>query len=114
MVGNRRLFTQSKNPWIRSLGQFLSWAQAKTAQTNSLIERVEDGDVALALRGLSLTGIYAGVQYLREGFKPTGEFRLPDDEEEAVRAAAQALELSANFFLPKPVVSVIPVSVPAV
>ena len=80
MVGNRRLFTQSKNPWIRSLGQFLSWAQAKTAQTNSLIERIEDGDVALALRGLSLTGIYAGVQYLREGFKPTGEFRLPDDE----------------------------------
>ena len=97
MVGNRRLFTQSKNPWIRSLGQFLSWAQAKTAQTNSLIERIEDGDVALALRGLSLTGIYAGVQYLREGFKPTGEFRLPDDEEEAVRAAAQALELSANY-----------------
>ena len=97
MVGNRRLFTQSKNPWIRSLGQFLSWAQAKTAQTNSLIERVEDGDVALALRGLSLTGIYAGVQYLREGFKPTGEFRLPEDEEEAVRAAAQALELSANY-----------------
>ena len=33
-VDNRLLFTQSRTPWIRMMGQFLSWAQAKSASTN--------------------------------------------------------------------------------
>ena len=42
---NRLLFTQSQVPWIRILGQFLSWAQAKSAQTNKILMRIENGDV---------------------------------------------------------------------
>lgn len=100
MVGNRLLFTQSKNPYIRSFGQFLSWAQAKTSQINSLIERVENGDGALAMRALGLTSIYGGVQYLRELSSP-----YYDSEEDAryldtadtVDLAKKSLLLSGNY-----------------
>ena len=44
-VDNRLLFTQSKDARIRMLGQFLSWSQAKSAQTNKILQRVESGDV---------------------------------------------------------------------
>ena len=40
-VDNRLLFTQSQTPWIRILGQFLSWTQAKSAQTNRLLTRID-------------------------------------------------------------------------
>ena len=100
MVGNRLLFTQSKNPYIRSFGQFLSWAQAKTSQINSLVERVENGDGALAARALGLTSIYGGVQYLRELSSP-----YYDSEEDAryldtadtVDLAKKSLLLSGNY-----------------
>ena len=49
-VGNRRLFSQSNNPYVKFLGSFLSWAQAKTSQTNALVSRIEEGDAALFLR----------------------------------------------------------------
>ena len=42
-VSNRLLFTQNKTPWIRMLGQFMSWAQAKSAQTNKILMRIENG-----------------------------------------------------------------------
>ena len=44
-VQNRLLFAQSKNPWVRLMGQFTSWAMAKSTQTNKLLKRIEDGDV---------------------------------------------------------------------
>lgn len=59
-VGNRLLFTQHRNPLIRNLGQFTSWAQAKTAQTNALVSRIEDGDAKLAMRMLGATVIGNG------------------------------------------------------
>ena len=73
-IGNRRAFTQSKDPFIRSLGQFLSWAQAKTTQTNALVSRIEDGDVALATRMLGTLILYDGVLTFRDFLNdPLGE-----------------------------------------
>jgi hypothetical protein len=57
-VGNRRLFAQTKNPTVKFLGSFLSWAQAKSSQTNALVSRVEEGDVALALRMMAALPLY--------------------------------------------------------
>ena len=65
-VDNRLLFTQSKTPWIRMLGQFLSWAQAKSASANRMLKRMEDGDAKLLLKTLGTIPIYAGIQQLRE------------------------------------------------
>ena len=99
-VGNRLLFTQSRNPYVRSLGQFLSWAQAKTSQTNSLIERVENGDAALALRTLTLTGIYGAVQGLREYASPTYDpykDKYSDDLRGQMQFAKKSMELSGNY-----------------
>ena len=63
---NRLLFTQSKTPWIRMLGQFLSWAQAKSATANKMIARMEDGDAKLLIKTLAAVPVYAGIQQLRE------------------------------------------------
>ena len=63
---NRLLFTQSQTPWIRILGQFLSWAQAKSAQTNKILMRVENGDVRQLIKTLAVIPVYGGIQQLRE------------------------------------------------
>ena len=100
MVGNRLLFTQTGNPYIRSFGQFLSWAQAKTSQINSLVERVEDGDAALALRALGLTSVYGGVQILRELSSPyydPKEDQIDLEAEDMTNLAKRSLLLSGNY-----------------
>ena len=98
-VGNRLLFTQTNNPYIRPLGQFLSWAQAKSAQTNELIRRVEDGDMKLALASLASVPIYAGVQTLKEYANP--EFRpgqeLVTIEDDWLAGLGKSLSLSGNY-----------------
>jgi len=63
--GNRLHFAQHHDPYIRSLGMFLSWAQAKTAQMNSLVKRVEDGDVALAIKMIGALTIYGGIREMQ-------------------------------------------------
>jgi hypothetical protein len=74
-VGNRRLFSQSNNPSMRFIGSFLSWAQAKSAQTNSLIGRVEEGDAKLAFLMLTTLPIYASVRQLQLALHPDEEVR---------------------------------------
>ena len=74
-AGNRRLFSQSNNPWMRFAGSFLSWAQAKSAQTNSLIGRVEEGDAKLAFLMLTTLPIYASVRQLQLFMHPDEEVR---------------------------------------
>ena len=98
-VGNRMLFSQHRNPYIRSLGQFLSWAQGKTAQVNSLVERVESGDAALAIRTLGLTSIYGAVQAFREFSKPSfdGDKLEIDDPRSAAQFAKETMEFSSNY-----------------
>ena len=74
-VGNRRLFSQSRNPWMKFAGSFLSWAQAKTTQTNGLLRRIEDGDGKLALMMLTTLPLYGTVRYLQTQLNPNREQR---------------------------------------
>jgi hypothetical protein len=53
----------------------LSWAQAKSAQTNSLIGRVEEGDAKLAFLMLTTLPIYGGVRQLQLFMHPDEEVR---------------------------------------
>jgi len=98
-VGNRLLFAQSNNPLVRSLGQFLSWAQAKTTQTNALISRLEDGDAALAIRMLAALSIYGGVRELQVAFSPSDYYKDEDNipQRGSLEYALQAAKLSGNI-----------------
>ena len=74
-IGNRRLFSQSRDPMMKFAGSFLSWAQAKATQTNSLVRRIEDGDAKLALYMLSALPIYGAVRSLQIAMNSSEEFR---------------------------------------
>ena len=63
---NRLLFTQSQNPWTRLLGQFMSWAMAKSAQTNKILQRIENGNAKTLVKMLAVLPVYGGIQSLRE------------------------------------------------
>jgi len=65
-VDNRLLFTQSKDPRIRMLGQFMSWSQAKSAQTNKMLARIENGDARTLIKLVAAIPVFAGIQQLRE------------------------------------------------
>jgi len=65
-VSNRLLFTQSNTPWVRLMGQFMSWAMAKSAQTNKILQRVENGDARTMIKILASIPVYGGIQELRE------------------------------------------------
>ena len=72
-VGNRRAFSKSKDPLVRGLGQFLSWAQAKTTQMNSLITRMEDGHDILFVRSLGAIAVVNGIETFKSWLSdPTG------------------------------------------
>ena len=98
-VGNRLLFAQSNNPFVRTLGQFLSWAQAKTTQTNALVSRIEDGDAALALRMLAAISIYGGVREMQIAFSPSKYYKEEANVPErwSTKYALEAMKLSGNF-----------------
>ena len=89
-IGNRRLFAQSKDPLVKFAGSFLSWAQAKATQTNSLIRRIEDGDAKLAVMMLATIPLYAGVRQLQVTLNPTSsvrdEFPNPLEDEEQLKS----------------------------
>ena len=74
-VGNRRLFSQSRNPLIRFLGSFLSWAQAKSAQSNALISRVEGGDAALLIRMAAALPVFMAVRELQLDLNSSEDFK---------------------------------------
>ena len=65
-VQNRLLFAQSRNPWVRLMGQFTSWAMAKSAQTNKLLQRIENGESKQMVKLLAALPVYGGIQMLRE------------------------------------------------
>ena len=65
-VQNRLLFAQSRNPWVRLMGQFTSWAMAKSAQTNKVLQRVENGEARQMVKLLGALPVYGGIQMLRE------------------------------------------------
>ena len=94
-VGNRLLFTQSRNPFVRLLGQFSSWAQAKSSQTNALIARAESGEQAQLFRMLGALTVYGAIYNLRE-FARYGEIKT-DVETDTDKWLGQSLALSGNI-----------------
>jgi len=105
-VGNRLLFTQNKNPFIRMLGQFSSWAMAKSAQTNAMIQRVEGGELRTAIGLLGSLSIFGAVQDLRE-FAKTGEFNTYEQiDDDPKRWLSDAFIMSGNLgWLPTTVIN---------
>ena len=91
-VGNRMLFTQSKNPTLRLLGQFSSWAQAKSSQTNALLQRIENGEARLAVKMLMTIPVFTALHQLRRWVK-TG-FQWEDSSPQD--ALADGIMLSGN------------------
>ena len=73
-IGNRMIFAQHNNPMIKSAGLFLSWAQYKVAQMNGLINRVEDGDLKLAIKMLGTVGIFGGLRELQIMASPSRKY----------------------------------------
>ena len=65
-VSNRLIFTQSRDPLTRLFGQFLSWTLAKSAQTNKMLTRIENGDARTLVKLLAALPVYGGIQQLRE------------------------------------------------
>ena len=96
-VGNRLLFTQTRNPWLRLLGQFSSWAMAKSAQTNAMLSRIDDGDLRTAIGMIGSLVAFGGVHDLRN-FAKTGEFKgkemLEGNPQEYL---AHAIQMSGNI-----------------
>ncbi len=105
-VGNRLLFTQNRNPLIRVMGQFSSWAMAKSAQTNAMIQRVENAELRTAIGLLGSLVIFGGVKDLRDYLK-TGEFNTAQElEDDPGRWFAEASIMSGNFgWLPNTVLN---------
>ena len=91
-VQNRLLFAQSRNPWVRLMGQFTSWAMAKSAQTNKMLQRIENGDAKQMVKLLAAIPVYGGIQMLREIAK-YGEVRTDPQNNEAAWWA-ESLRLS--------------------
>lgn len=94
-MDNRLLFTQNRNPLIRMFGQFLSWAQAKSAQTNKILKRIEDGNAKTLIKTLAVIPIYSGIQSLREVVKH-GQV-VTDLDEDTERWWAEGGRLSGMF-----------------
>ena len=91
-VGNRRLFSQSQDPRVKFLGSFLSWAQAKTSQTNALIARVEDGDAALFLRIAASMPVYYSIREAQISLSSNKKYK------EAVAEEDYLEKMSESFF----------------
>ena len=48
------------------MGQFISWAMAKSAQTNKLLQRIENGDVKTIIKLFSIYSCLWWYSKLRE------------------------------------------------
>ena len=93
-ISNRLLFTQSQNPWSRLMGQFMSWAMAKSAQTNKVLSRIENGNTKTLVKMLAVIPVYGGIQGLRE-FAKYGEV-VTDFGPNTERWFAEAYRLSGS------------------
>lgn len=95
LMGNRLLFTQHHNPFIRSTGQFLSWTMAKSAQLNKILARVEDGDARLALKMLAAVPVYAGLREIKGFVNPSASKDIYEDED-YIDKAFRGLKISGQ------------------
>lgn len=100
MYGNRLLFSQTNNPGIRAVGQFLSWAQAKSSQMNSMLSRIENGDAKLAFKILAAVPVYGGIQELKQVFNPNYKVEDKDKDSEGyqiINEVGKSMLLSGQF-----------------
>jgi len=95
-VGNRRLFSQSKDPRVKFLGSFLSWAQAKTSQTNALISRVEQGDAALFLRIAASMPLYYTIRETQISLSNNKKYKESVAEETKLQKFGETMAFSGN------------------
>ena len=95
-VGNRRLFSQSKDPRVKFLGSFLSWAQAKTSQTNALISRVEQGDAALFLRIAASMPLYYTIREAQISLSNNKKYKESVAEETKLQKFGETMAFSGN------------------
>ena len=91
MVGNRRLFTQTKNPYVKFLGTFLSWAQAKSSQTNALVSRIEEGDIALFFKILASIPLFMGVREAQVFLSPSEQYKEAVSDETTAQKVGEAM-----------------------
>lgn len=93
-VGNRRLFSQSKDPRVKFLGSFLSWAQAKSSQTNALLARVEQGDAALFLRMAASMPLYYTIREAQIMLSSNKKYKESVDEETRLQKFGETMAFS--------------------
>lgn len=67
LMGNRLYFVQTNNEAVRSLGQFTSWAQAKSVQMNAFADKVESGDGKALIRLAATIPLAGGINWLKSG-----------------------------------------------
>lgn len=96
LLGNRLYFSQSNSATIRNLGQFSSWAQAKSVQVNNFANKVESGDAAALMR-VALT-VPAGVfvNSLKSSVDPNYEGR-EEKEDSALQQISEGMKATGNF-----------------
>ena len=94
-LGNRLLFTQNLDPRYRILGQFMSWAMAKSSQTSKMLSRVENGDVKTLVKLMMAIPVYSGIQNVRELLK-YGEIKTSFDYDKQ-KWFAEGARLSGNL-----------------
>jgi len=88
------LFSQSKNPFVKFLGSFLSWAQAKTSQTNALISRVEQGDAALFLRIAASMPLYYTIREAQISLSSNKKYKESVAEETRLQKFGETMAFS--------------------
>ena len=95
LVGNRLVFSQSKNPYMRAMGQFMSWAMAKSAQLNSIVSKIEDGDGKLAVRMMAAVPLYMGIKELKSVVSP-GERPESAENDDLINLMFDGLRISGQ------------------
>ena len=107
-IGNRRLFTQSKNPYVKFLGSFLSWAQAKSSQTNALVSRVEQGDAALFLRMVAALPMFMAVRETQVALTTNRNYKEQVGEETLAQKIGEGISYTGlNTYLIEKIRSII-------
>ena len=97
-ISNRLLFAQTRDPRTRIFAQFLTWAMAKTSQTNKILQRIENGDVRHLVKLIMAIPVYSGIQQVRE-FTKYGEVRTEWGErwEDKVKVLLEGFRLTGTM-----------------
>ena len=99
-VGNRALFSQTNSPLMRSVGQFLSWSQAKSSELNAMVRQIENGDVKLLHRMALAAPVMVGFEELRraaQGLSGLYEKEETPEQVDELQRIAKGLERTGMF-----------------